>query len=43
MLPGVRGLSSIPLKMSGNEISTIDWLMKTINVPRVTVVSATQR
>ncbi len=33
----------MPRKMSGSEISTIDWLMKTISVPMVTVTSATQR
>ncbi len=33
----------MPRKMSGSEIRTIDWLMKTINVPMVTVTSATQR
>ncbi len=43
MLPGVSGLSWMPRKMSGSEMSTIDWLMKTINVPSVTVESATQR
>ncbi len=43
MLPGVSGLRSMPRKMAGREIRTIDWLMKTINVPSVTVMSATQR
>ena len=33
----------MPRKMSGNEISTMDWLMKTMRVPKVTVASATQR
>ncbi len=43
MLPGVSGLRSMPRKMSGSEISTIDWLMNTISVPMVTVDNATQR
>ena len=43
MLPGVSGLSWMPRKMSGSEMSTMDWLMKTISVPSVTVASATQR
>jgi len=29
--------------MSGSEMSTIDWLMNTISVPRVTVARATHR
>ena len=33
----------MPRNMSGSEMSTIDWLMKTISVPSVTVESATQR
>ena len=43
MLPGVSGLRWMPRKMSGSEISTIDWLMKTMSVPSVTVDSAIQR
>ena len=43
MFPGVSGLSWMPRKMSGKEISTMDWLMKTIRVPRVTVASAIHR
>ena len=33
----------MPRKMSGSEIRTMDWLMKTINVPSVTVARAIQR
>ena len=40
VLPGASGLSSIPRKMSGREISTMDWLMNTIRVPSVTVARA---
>ena len=32
---GVRGLRWMPRKMAGSAISTIDWLMKTMSVPRV--------
>ena len=35
MLAGCRGLRSMPRKMSGSEMSRIDWLMVTINTPRV--------
>ncbi len=43
VLPGVSGLSWMPRKMSGSEMRTMDWLMNTISVPRVTVESAIQR
>ena len=33
----------MPRKMSGREMRTMDWLMNTIRVPRVTVASAIQR
>ena len=35
VLDGVRGLSSMPRKMSGREMSNIDWLIVTISTPRV--------
>ena len=33
----------MPRKMSGSEMRTMDWLMKTIRVPSVTVARAIQR
>ena len=41
MFPGVSGFSPIPRKMSGSAINTMDWLMKTMSVPRVMVKRAT--
>ena len=40
VLDGVRGLSLMPRKMSGSEISRIDWLIVTINTPRVVLDNA---
>ena len=40
MLPGASGWSWIPRKMSGREMSKIDWLMVTIRMPRVVFDSA---
>ena len=41
MFPAVRGFSPIPRKMSGSAINTMDWLMKTMRVPRVMANRAT--
>ncbi len=35
VLAGASGLSLIPRKMSGSEMSRIDWLIVTIKIPRV--------
>ncbi len=35
VLDGVRGLSEIPRKMSGSDMSRMDWLIVTINTPSV--------
>ena len=40
MFPGVSGLSLIPRKMSGREMSRIDWLIVTITMARVVLERA---
>jgi hypothetical protein len=35
VLDAVRGFRLMPRKMSGNEINKMDWLIVTINTPKV--------
>ena len=40
VLDGVRGLREMPRKISGNDMSRIDWLIVTINTPSVVLERA---
>ena len=40
VLDGVRGLRLIPRKMSGSDISRMDWLIVTISTPSVVLERA---